>query len=258
MNPVSLTDWRRLHDTREIALRELRVLSSQAEPVGPDALDRLDGLSLRPLTWRSPEFPERLKELRSAPPVLWALGNIALLSRNAFGLCGSRNASDRGLRWAAKFGEVVSATGSTLVTGLARGVDREATRAALCSNGTAIGVIAEGFERWSPAEFADPLQQGRLLVLSEFRPSARWSVGQAMQRNTTICLLGSGMFVIEAGESGGTLEAGRTALRLRVPLFAVRSIEAISGNELLVREGAQPLTTMRDLKDALRQLEPKA
>ena len=110
-------------------------------------------------------------------------------------------------------------------------------RAALDAGGHAIGVLAEGWERWTVKGLEPAIADGRLLVLSEFRPSALWRVGQAMQRNGTIVLLSEAMSLIEAGERGGTLDAGRRALRLGRPLRVLETGTWTAGNELLVREG---------------------
>jgi DNA processing protein len=92
-----------------------------------------------------------------------------------------------------------------------------------------------------------------MLVLSEFHPDAPWSVGRAMQRNTMICALGRAMFVIEAGATGGTLAAGRTAMRLGRPLYAIRYPDASAGNEILLHEGACALTRDSDLRAAINK-----
>lgn len=255
VNPRTTSEWAALHDQRDVSLAYLRGVSANAEPVEPDRLETSPlPYEVRALTWRSSDFPTRLRQLKSPPPVLWAIGDVTLLRQPAFGLCGSRKASERGLRWARQFGAVVAESGAVVVTGLARGVDTEATVGALETGGNVIAVLPQGFGRWTPSVFRDPVRAGRMLVLSEFRPNAPWSVGQAMQRNITICCLGRAMFVIEAGTTGGTLDAGRAALRLGVPLFAIRSPNAIAGNEMLVREGAQPLHNLRELKLAIGEV----
>ena len=228
----SARDWRELHDTLPMA--ELREMSASSPTPVPD-----DSLPFAPLTYASPDYPDALRATKAAPPVLWHRGDARLLRRRAVGLCGSRDASAEGLRVAAEFGTQAAEADTVLVTGMARGVDREAMRAALNTGGAAIGVLAEGWERWTARWLEPAITDGRLLVLSEFRPSALWRVGQAMQRNGTIVLLSEAMSLIEAGERGGTLDAGRRALRLRRPLRVLETGTWTTGNELLVREGGQ-------------------
>lgn len=223
-------DWRELHDALPMA--ELRELSASSPPPVPD-----DSLPFAPLTYNAPDYPDALRAVKAAPPVLWHRGDASLLRRRAVGLCGSRDASPQGVRVAADVGRQAAETGTVLITGMARGVDREAMRAALDAGGAAIGVLAEGWERWTGRWLEPAIADGRLLVLSEFRPSALWRVGQAMQRNATIVLLSEAMSLIEAGERGGTLDAGRRALRLGRPLRVLETGTWTPGNELLVREG---------------------
>ena len=230
--PRTARDWRELHDT--LLMAELRELSASSPTPMPD-----DSLLFAPLTYTAPDYPDALRATKAAPPVLWHRGDAELLRRRAVGLCGSRDASAEGLRVAAEFGRQAAGADTVLVTGMARGVDREAMRAALDAGGAAIGVLAEGWERWTARWLEPAIDDGRLLVLSEFRPSALWRVGQAMQRNGTIILLSEAMSLIEAGERGGTLDAGRRALRLGRPLRVLETGTWTPGNELLVREGGQ-------------------
>ncbi|MBI5948820.1 MAG: DNA-processing protein DprA [Chloroflexi bacterium] len=254
--PTTIADWLSVYDGGETDASTLRRLSEVATPPAPVEADPAiwsAAATLEVVSWLSPRFPSALKKLKSPPAVLWALGDVELLTAPAASLCGSRNASDRGLRWARLVGESVAAANLTLVTGMARGVDAEAARAAIDAGGRCIGVLAEGAKAWAGRRWARDIEQGRLLIVSEFAPSTRWAVPRAMQRNSTICLLGGLMLVIEAGERGGTLAAGRTALRLGVPLYALRSQDPVPGNEILVREGARPLETTGQLTSVLRE-----
>ena len=223
-------DWRDLHDALPMA--ELRELSASSPTPAPD-----DSLPFAPLTYNAPDYPDALRAAKTAPPVLWHRGGAGLLRWRAVGLCGSRDASAEGLRVAADVGRQAAEADTVLVTGMARGVDQEAMRAALDAGGHAIGVLAEGWECWTARWLEPAIADGRLLVLSEFRPSALWRVGQAMQRNATIVLLSEAMSLIEAGERGGTLDAGRRALRFGRPLRVLETGTWTAGNELLVREG---------------------
>ena len=229
-SPRTARAWQTLHNTLPMA--ELRALSPHSPLPTKDS-----SLPFAPLISAAPDYPEGLRTLPAFPPVLWYRGDLHLLGRQAIGLCGSRKASAQGLRVAAAIGEEAAHTSRVLVTGLARGVDREAMQAALAAGGAAIGVLAEGWERWT-ARWLDPaITSGQLLVLSEFRPAAPWRSGQAMQRNTTIVRLSKQMYLIEAGTRGGTLDAGRRTLRNGHPLFVLDTGLWTAGNESLTLEG---------------------
>jgi len=88
----------------------------------------------------------------------------------------------------------------------------------------------------------------RTLVISEFGAKGNWSVGNAMQRNKTICALSQALILIEAREQGGSIEAGKECLKLHMPLFAAvyeGSPESSRGNEAVLGIGAKRLMKSR-------------
>lgn len=98
------------------------------------------------------------------------------------------------------------------------------------------------------ADLAAVWDDARVCVVSEFAPRAAWTAGQAMQRNRTIVGLSLAMILIEAGATGGSIAAGREALRMGVPLFAPEYAgmpETATGNRELLREGGRPLLRSR-------------
>lgn len=192
-------------------------------------------------------YPERLKSrLKSAaPPLLFAMGNVALLSSPSLGFCGSRKASERGLATAFECATVAVESSLTVASGYAAGVDLAAHKGALESGGCTIAILAEGILRFRvKREVGDLWDWNRCVAVSEFLPRIPWTVSNAMKRNFTICGLSSAMVLIEAGETGGSFEAGKAALNMDVPLFTPiydgMPPEAI-GNRILLKQGAHPL-----------------
>jgi len=169
-----------------------------------------------------PEYPDRLAETPTAPPLLFCWGNPALLRMPGVGMCGSRDVSERGLQAARTCGEAVARKGLTFISGYAKGVDTETHLAALGQGGRTIIVLAEGFVhfRQKKAFGREGLNAKHVLVLSQFAPSQSWTVGAAMTRNGVIAGLGQALVVIEAGETGGTLNAGMQAIRMGRPVLA--------------------------------------
>jgi DNA processing protein len=146
----------------------------------------------------------------------------------------------------------------TIVAGYAAGVDQTAHYTALKTGGETVAVLAEGILNFSIRHsLLEEWDWTRSLVVSQFLPQARWAVGKAMQRNRTIIGLGRALVVIEAKESGGTFEAGQSALALKKPLFApaYESIESTApGNQILISRGAKPIMKSRTVGRA--KLEP--
>jgi len=173
---------------------------------------------------KSAAYPKRMKFLLAdkAPNVLYALGNMDLLVEDSLGFCGSRNVSDKGLEIARDCAEQAVANGKVVLSGNARGVDRMVHKTALEQGGKTVLVLPEGIDNFRLVkELKNVWDWERTLVISEFAPNARWQTWNAMKRNKTILSLVSAMIVIEAGDKGGTLAAGKDSLKMNIPLFVV-------------------------------------
>lgn len=139
------------------------------------------------------------------------------------------------------------AKGNTLliVSGHAAGVDETTHFAALDAGGQTALVLPEGILQFRARKSLTPLMtEDNSVIVSEFSPKLPWSVSNAMQRNRTICGLVHAMVVVEAGTTGGTWEAGLSALKLGVPLFVLDYSDpapSAGGNPGLIKKGGIPL-----------------
>jgi DNA processing protein len=208
-----------------------------------------------------PVWPDQINALPTPPAYLFVRGNLDLLGQRAIGMCGSRHATDRGLEAARICGQTVAQRDWHVVSGYAQGVDTETHLAALRAGGNTVIVLAEGILHFRRKRVFDrlPFNSRTVLVLSQFPPTQRWTAGAAMTRNGLIVTLGGALVVIEAGETGGTLNAGRSALELRQPVFALEFSDGPrKGNEALIRAGASALRTPGELADALNGIAPSS
>ena len=185
----------------------------------------------------------------SSPTVLSVMGNVELLKKRKIGFSGSRNVSDKGIHITQDIASQLTESGFCLVSGYANGVDIAVHKTALQTGGSTILVLPEGIGSFRIKNELKPYWDwNRVLVLSEFSPSAKWSVSRAMQRNRTIIALSKAMMVIEAGEKGGSLDAGlktiNTGKKLFVPQYAEFPVSAL-GNAQLIQHGAFPLKMKR-------------
>jgi DNA processing protein len=228
-------------------LDELRGNQSESESLW----DRLAAFGAKSIAISDPEYPPRLRSLlgKHAPPLLTVVGNVQLLSRLSVGFCGSRKASERGLQTARDISGQLTARDINVVSGHATGVDMATHHTALETGGTTTVVLAEGVLSFKPRMELRPYWDWqRVAVASEFLPTRHWSIGNAMQRNATICALSSAMILIEARGTGGSIEAGRKCLQLGIPLYAPvyeGMPEEATGNAELLGQGARPLMKSR-------------
>lgn len=241
----------------ELARTVAELEDALAERVNQEAAD-LERQGVGVVLLGDDRYPERLAALPSPPPILYYRGNIGLLQKPAVGMCGSRDASPEGLEAARVAGMTVARAGLTVISGNARGVDTETHLAALRAGGNTIIVLAEGIEGF---QLKRVMRDGgadwdRLLVLSQFPARQRWTAYGAMTRNAIIAGLGVALVVIEAGDKGGTLDAGLKGLDLRRPVLALDyQTGSPPGNTILFKKGAIRVASAGDLRRAIHDVE---
>lgn len=192
-------------------------------------------------------YPYDLKQYLSTntPPVLSYIGNLDLLNKKKVGFSGSRKVSEKGVLITKDCIEQLSKKDICIVSGYAAGVDHAAHYTALTENASTIIVLPEGIENFRiKKEFKNIWDWDRVLVLSEFMPDDKWTASRAMLRNNTIIGLSDIVVVIEAGETGGSLDAGLKTIEkgkyLFVPQYGIVPDSAL-GNNLLINKGAFPI-----------------
>jgi DNA processing protein len=191
---------------------------------------------------------------RKAPEVLYCIGNLSLLENVGVGFCGSRKASVKGLETARDCARQIAEMGINVVSGNAAGVDFEAHKAALDGGGSTILVLPEGINHFRVKKaFGRVWDWQKVLVISQFDPDAAWKPYRAMERNRLIIALSKAMIVIEAGETGGTLNAGMATLKIGRPLFVAlyeNMVDHAPGNNRLLEMGGQRLNKSRSTERA--------
>lgn len=207
-------------------------------------VDKLHAAGVQAILLGDPAFPSRLlSNGRTPSPLLFARGNLKLLTSPGVGICGSRAASDAGLRAAGHCGEAAARAGYTVISGNARGVDSAAHTAALRARGGTIFVLPEGIHYFQANAGQGVVDLDRALVLSQFAPWQPWANYSAMARNKVIVRLSLALVVVEAGERGGSRAAAEEAFKLRRPVFVcVLDDSTPVGSRRLIGAGARTLS----------------
>ncbi len=200
-------------------------------------------------------YPDVLEDLEDAPPMLWAIGNAALLAKPQIALVGARNASSLGGRMARALATDLARSGFVITSGMARGVDTAAHLAAL-KDGT-VAVLGGGVDVLYPAEntrLAEDIVANGGVRLSEqpmgLQPQAR----HFPARNRIISGLCRAVIVVEAAAKSGSLITARTALDQGREVMAVpgHPFDArASGCNMLLRDGARLVRSAEDVIDGL-------
>ncbi|WP_353472932.1 DNA-processing protein DprA [Salipiger sp. H15] len=211
----------------------------------------------------APGYPPGLAEMEDAPPLLWVIGQGALLHRPAVALVGARNASSLGARTARLLARGLAEAGWLVVSGLARGIDAEAHRAALAggeAGGTA-AVMAGGVDVIYPQENALLAAEirDRGVLLSEQPPGMQPQARHFPTRNRIVSGMAQGVVVVEAAVKSGSLITARCALDQGREVMAVpgHPLDGRAGGcNLLLRDGARLVRNAEDVIEALARPEP--
>lgn len=202
-----------------------------------------------------PDYPPALRRIDGAPPLIAAIGDLALATRTSVGIVGARNASISGAKMAARMARDLGAAGYVTVSGFARGIDIAAHRASMDS-GT-IAAMAGGLDQPYPPENIELYTEicaGKGLAVSEmpmgWEPRAR----DFPRRNRLIAGIGLGLVVIEAAQRSGSLITARRAADFGRLVFAVPGSPLdprAAGTNGLLKDGAILTTESRDVIEAL-------
>ena len=199
------------------------------------------GYDILPITHE--DYPKLLKEnLKfNAPTVIYTKGNISLLQEPSIAIVGSRSANVKSLSFTDNIAKNATKNNKVVVSGFAKGVDRQALDSAVETNGKSIIVLPQGIMTFGSGfkQYFKHIVQGRVLVMSTFAPKAPWSVEFAMARNPIIYGMASEIFVAQSDEKGGTWSGVIDGLR-KNRLIYVRYPEKNekNANLLLIQKGA--------------------
>ncbi len=204
-------------------------------------------------------FPPLLEEIPDPPELLYVRGDLADVDQLAVAIVGSRRCTTYGRRVADRLAGGLARAGLTIVSGLARGIDGVAHRAALAAGGRTIAVLATGVNHVYPPEHVDLAEQVTRYgaVVSEARLDQTPVAGLFPQRNRIISGLALGVVVVEATRRSGALHTARHAIEQGREVFAVPGpidSPASQGCHDLLKDGARLVTGLDDILEELGPL----
>ncbi|HEY8794735.1 MAG TPA: DNA-processing protein DprA [Gemmatimonadaceae bacterium] len=215
------------------------------------AIERASDAGAQILVRGDAGYPERLVALPDPPPVLFAIGLVEQLSAPCVAIVGTRRATSYGERVTTELAGALARAGVTIVSGMARGIDGAAHRAALSAGGITAAVLGTGVDIAYPvahrALHAEIAARG--VLLSEELPGDRASGGSFPKRNRIIAALAQATIVVEAPHRSGALITATHALELDRAVAAVPGpIDASqsSGSNALLRDGAIVIADIAD------------
>jgi DNA processing protein len=219
-------------------------------------MERIGAQGISVLTWEDEGYPRLLQQIYDPPPMLYLKGQLLAEDEWAVAVVGTRAATTYGKEAATRVAGGLARNGVTIVSGLARGIDSTAHRAALEAGGRTIGVLGCGLDIVYPPEnrgLATRITQQGALV-SEYPLGTPPERGNFPPRNRIISGMSLGTVIVEAGRRSGALITADYALDQGREVFAVPGNifrRASQGTNALIREGAAPVLGLEDILEVL-------
>ena len=218
--------------------------------------ERLAEADLRALHRPHPAYPARLREIDDAPPVIYVRGSWEPPDEWSVSVVGTRRATPYGRQAADELARGLAANSVTVVSGLARGVDTIAHRAALDGGGRTIAVLANGLDTIYPPEnrgLADDIVE-RGALITDYPLGTKPRAEFFPRRNRIMSGLSLGTLIIEGDVKSGAMITARLAGEQNREVFALPGSifsPQSRGPLALLRDGATPVTAVGDVLEAL-------
>ena len=236
------------------SLAELLAARSRVDPTGE--LERLIRSGIGAVHPGHPSYPRLLAEISGRPSILYVRGKLTAADDAPVAIVGTRRATPYGRQAAERIAAELAQAGVTVVSGLARGVDAAAHRAALEAGGRTIAVLGSGPDVIYPAEhrrLAEQILESGA-ILSELPLGAKPDAQNFPARNRIVSGMTLGTLIVEAPLRSGALitasfaaDQGREVFVIPGSIFA----QTAEGTNALLRDGAR---LVRDAADILEDL----
>ncbi len=221
-------------------------------------LEWLENRGVEVLCVEDANYPDKLRTVSNAPPILCIKGKLGRIGRKAIAIVGSTQPTEIGVLTTLELSKSIVQAGFTVVSGFARGIDTSAHIGALSVGGSTVGVFGGDLFSIYPTEnrplAAKVCKSG--MLLSEHLFSTRPTPANLILRNRIISGLSVATIVVEARENGGAVRTAGYALEQGRTVFAYdwqNSHRLSEGPRHLIRRGAIPITLSRlnDLQSRL-------
>ncbi|KJJ42892.1 DNA repair protein Smf [Bacillus subtilis] len=220
-------------------------------------LDAYHGQGIIPIPISSKQYPIWLKTICDPPAVLFAKGDMTLLSKGRkIGMVGTRHPTAYGIQVVNHLTKELCRKDWVIVSGLASGIDGMSHAASIKAKGRTIGVIAGGFQHIYPREnlqLADHMAKHHIL-LSEHPPETKPQKWHFPMRNRIISGLCEGIIVVQGKEKSGSLITAYQALEQGREVFAVPGslFDPYAGGPIkLIQQGAKAIRSADDIFEEL-------
>ncbi|MBQ7124245.1 MAG: DNA-processing protein DprA [Oscillospiraceae bacterium] len=230
----------------------LRIRATSLD-VAKKAVETAENYGAKVITKESEFYPQNLLNIKSAPPVLYVLGDETCLNMEpAIGVVGTRRLSEYGAKMAQIIAGGLGGAGALVVSGMALGIDSVAHKACLAAGGKTVAVQGCGICKTFPPENVElkELIAANGAVISEFIPDAEAAGSFFPIRNRIVSGMSLGVCVVEAAARSGTSITANLAFDQGRKVFAVPADvnrTTSQGTFRLLRNGAIPVADAKDI-----------
>jgi predicted Rossmann fold nucleotide-binding protein DprA/Smf involved in DNA uptake len=203
----------------------------------------------------TPEYSKTLKnnlKTKLSPPLLYIKGNRQIMQEQCIAIVGSRDADDISMRFTDNIAKNASQQFKVVVSGFARGIDKQALDSALKYKGQSIIVLPQGILTFGSGiqKYYKEITNGDVIVVSTFHPKVNWSAGLAMARNPIIYGFADEIYVAQSSDKGGTWSGVIDGIK-KSRIIYVRKPEAgeKNANQILIDKGAKSVNFDGELID---------
>jgi len=219
-------------------------------------LERIAAVGAQAITVENSLYPRLLREIADPPPVLYVKGALTEEDAWAVAIVGTRRASSYGREMTRRLAEALARSGITIVSGMARGIDGEAHRAALKAGGRTVAVFGCGIDRIYPPEHRKLAQEiaAHGALVSDYPLGTEPEGRNFPPRNRIISGLSLGVLVTEAGKRSGALITADYAAEQGRDVFAVPGSvfkHGSAGANALIQDGAKMVLKPEDVLEEL-------
>jgi len=236
-----------------------QIISEEKQKIDPEKeFQKIEDADVQILSIDSPDYPKLLKEIHSAPQIIYARGKI-VPDMLAVAMVGARKCSDYGVRAAQKISFDLAQQNICIVSGLAQGIDTHAHAGALEAKGKTVAVLGSGLKESlifpkSNKKLAEKIIENGGAIISEYSFETPAIPEHFPQRNRIISGISKGTVVIEAALKSGSLITAKLALDQNREVCAVPG-SIFSGNSQgtneLIKSGAHLIQNAQDVMGAL-------
>lgn len=233
-----------------------KIIESRNKDYINNLVENINKNAVQVITILDEDYPVELQLIERPPKVIYVKGNKLNLDNIRIGVVGARKCTPYGKYIVEKFVSELANLNTTIISGMAQGIDAHAHKIALDNDTYSIGVLGTGVDLKFPSMnsklYERMYKEGT--IISEYPLGTRALPFYFPERNRIISALSHGVIVAEGKEKSGSLITARFAAEQGKEVFVapgnINSIYSVGTNKL-IRDGATPLLEIEDITTAI-------